>query len=1092
MRPLHRTRICVAVSGALCAGAPVHAQITTDGTLGAAKTLQGPNYSITADLGRQAGGNLFHSFGQFSVPTNGSATFSGPTSVSNIISRVTGGQVSSIDGVLRSTIAGANLFLINPRGVLFGPHASLDLTGSFTASTANYLKLADGTRFEATATVNPILTSAPPAAFGFLGPTGPITVQGSQLQVAEGKSINLVGGSIAVSEASIRTLAGDIRLVGVGGAGEVSLAGEVTAGTTLAPISIQRTELSTESANGFAPGRILIRGGRITVDDSSVTSINYEQVDAPPVELTASGDLTVSATTMTSHTVGSGRGADTVLTGANVTVDHNSQVRSIAWGQGRGGDVTLTARNDARVMAAAEDPYYTNVYSEAHDAGAGGNLLVTGDTVTVRSGNLYSSTEGSGPGGSIAVRGREVRVIDGAFVVTYNGWGVPARSGDIDIAATERAFTGGRDWSNAQASVFTQTLGSARGGDIRVSAPVIEVVDGLMSGMTFADGRGGDVRLRGHDIRIAENGQLFSYVDPYARGRGGDLVVEGTGRLEFPAYFVYGGGQGIYSQTLGEGRGGDVRIDVPVVTISTSGRVQAATFGPGDAGDIFVNAVRIASTKDASFEATAFGGSGNAGNIRIEASESIEYSERAYFWYGGIYSRAQGSGNAGSIFVSTPRLSMDDARIQVTAYYSGNGGEIDVRTERLTLANGAQIDARTLPYSTGDAGSIRIAATERLEVYGLSPIDGAFSGVNAQTGGSGAGGGIRISAGGVVLDRGFVKSTTLGAGNAGDITIAARTVTVRNGASIDASAAAGSRGGGGSIVVNATESILVSGRDTSSNIDVPPILDPNVEAIIERGRPQGRAASAITTATGGRGEGGRISLVAPRIDITDGARIEAISTGAGNAGSISITAADALRLFGGTISSEALRADGGNIDIRVGNLVHLRNSEITTAVGAGAGAGGNIFIDPTFVILENSKIAANAFGGPGGNIKIFATYFLNTLDSLVDASSQAGVPGTVQISSPNSNLSTQIKVLPAAFFDATQLVREACSARGVAGGGGSSLVGVGRGGLAASPERFATSTYFADAPATVAGAPAPAGLKLTTASRARLVADCTS
>jgi large exoprotein involved in heme utilization and adhesion len=232
-------------------------------------------------------------------------------------------------------------------------------------------------------------------------------------------------------------------------------------------------------------------------------------------------------------------------------------------------------------------------------------------------------------------------------------------------------------------------------------------------------------------------------------------------------------------------------------------------------------------------------------------------------------------------------------------------------------------------------------------------------------------------------------------------------------------------------------------------------------------------------------------LSAPSIRIEDGGRVSATSTGTGNAGSINVAASDALRIFGGTISSEALNADGGNIDIRVGNLVHLRNSEITTAVGSGAGAGGNIFIDPTFVILENSRITANAFGGPGGNIRIIATYFLNTLNSLVDASSQAGIPGTVSISAPNTNLSTQLKVLPAAFFDATQLVREACAGRGVASGnGGSSLVGVGRGGLAASPERFAASTYFGDAPAAAANVPAATGLKLATAARARLLASC--
>ena len=108
--------------------------VTLDGTLGPAGALPGPDYQIGADLGRQVGSNLFHSFGQFSINTGESATFSGPNSVSNIIGRVTGGDVSFIDGTLRSTIPGANLYLLNPAGVLFGEHAQLDVPGRSTSA----------------------------------------------------------------------------------------------------------------------------------------------------------------------------------------------------------------------------------------------------------------------------------------------------------------------------------------------------------------------------------------------------------------------------------------------------------------------------------------------------------------------------------------------------------------------------------------------------------------------------------------------------------------------------------------------------------------------------------------------------------------------------------------------------------------------------------------------------------------------------------------------------------------------------------------------------------------------------------------------
>jgi filamentous hemagglutinin family protein len=112
------------------------AQLTLNGSLGPGGPLAGPNYLIGAELGQIRGSNLFHSFGQFNVPTGGSATFAGPNSIANIVGRVTGGQQSVIDGLLRSEILGANLYLLNPSGVLFGPNASLDVSGSFHVSSA--------------------------------------------------------------------------------------------------------------------------------------------------------------------------------------------------------------------------------------------------------------------------------------------------------------------------------------------------------------------------------------------------------------------------------------------------------------------------------------------------------------------------------------------------------------------------------------------------------------------------------------------------------------------------------------------------------------------------------------------------------------------------------------------------------------------------------------------------------------------------------------------------------------------------------------------------------------------------------------------
>ncbi|MCX5880183.1 MAG: filamentous hemagglutinin N-terminal domain-containing protein, partial [Deltaproteobacteria bacterium] len=183
------------------------AEVVTDGSLGGPKgpvvsgTVPGmgtTTYYITDSLGKRAGQNLFHSFSSFNVGTGESATFTGPGDVRNVVSRVTGGFYSSIDGTLRSTIQGANLYFLNPWGVVFGPNAFLDVKGSFHVSTADYLRFEDGSKFySAPGPADQVLSTASPVAFGFLGgnPSG-IAAWGAWLEVPPGETLSLVGGDL--------------------------------------------------------------------------------------------------------------------------------------------------------------------------------------------------------------------------------------------------------------------------------------------------------------------------------------------------------------------------------------------------------------------------------------------------------------------------------------------------------------------------------------------------------------------------------------------------------------------------------------------------------------------------------------------------------------------------------------------------------------------------------------------------------------------------------------------------------------------------------------------------------------------------------
>ena len=344
----------------------LHAAVTLDGSVGRAGALPGPNYQITADLGRQVGGNLFHSFGQFSINTGESATFSGSNSVSNIIGRVTGGQMSFIDGAIRSTIPGANLYLLNPTGMLFGEHATLDVSGSFHVSTADYLRLSDGGRFDARIPDNSVLTVAPIAAFGFLSDApGKIEVNGSFLRVSEGQTLSLVGGDLNLTNATLYAPAGRINLAAVGSAGEViptdtglSMQGFGRLGVILVDhSSTQRvvvdlgdppgeTKLGDVDASGQSGGGIFIRGGQWVSRGGWVFANTYGDPKGQGVDVVLSGAAQLEdEAQLIVDTLGAGDAGSVTLHVGRLELSGGSQIAANTFGSGDGGGITITTRD---------------------------------------------------------------------------------------------------------------------------------------------------------------------------------------------------------------------------------------------------------------------------------------------------------------------------------------------------------------------------------------------------------------------------------------------------------------------------------------------------------------------------------------------------------------------------------------------------------------------------------------------------------------------------------------------------------------------------------------------------------------------------
>ncbi|MDM8559318.1 filamentous hemagglutinin N-terminal domain-containing protein [Candidatus Parabeggiatoa sp. HSG14] len=255
---------------------PSYAEITLDGSFGTTSTLPGSDYMIGAELGSQAGNNLFHSFGEFNIEPGGSATFTGAAHIENIIGRVTGGNPSLINGALISNIPNADLYLLNPNGVMMGENASLNINGSFYLSSADYLRFADGQQFDTHFSTSPTLSVAAPQAFGFLDQNmGNLIIQNNQLSVPEGKDLSIVGRDIGITNSILSSFGGHISIASAKSAGEVPRADVMN--NTLSQqgnIVIQGSQIINVGSPNFPQDNaVTISGGQIWLNSSVIQGV---------------------------------------------------------------------------------------------------------------------------------------------------------------------------------------------------------------------------------------------------------------------------------------------------------------------------------------------------------------------------------------------------------------------------------------------------------------------------------------------------------------------------------------------------------------------------------------------------------------------------------------------------------------------------------------------------------------------------------------------------------------------------------------------------------------------------------------------------
>ncbi|HSA80755.1 MAG TPA: filamentous hemagglutinin N-terminal domain-containing protein [Geminicoccaceae bacterium] len=701
---------------------------------------------------------MFHSFERFSLATGERATFTGPDQIRNVISRVTGGARSDIDGTLRSTIPGADLYFLNPAGVVFGPNASLDLQGSFHVSTADELRFADGARFSATDPAASSFTVAAPEAFGFLGGRpGNIVVDRSTLDVPAGESLSIVGGGVTIAgdntggeRARIRAEAGAVTILASDGAGAARIADGRLTGTR-SDVTLANRALIDVSGEGG--GTVRIAGAQIAVGDGSeVIARNIGSADAAGGVSVAADLLRMRAGLIRTAALGAGDAGAVTITAGSIEISSFGEISSDTFSHGDAGPVAVTADrielrdggsirsstagpgNAGAVQVAAERIVLAGGNGDARissfagvqpdgvpSSGNAGAVRIEAGDLTVRDGGLIeSSTFGFGKAGTVRVDARRI-VIDGgdqgiAAIESEASGTFLGDAGKVRVEADELLLRAGGMISSAARNQ------GGKAGAVRVVAERI-VIDGggkpvvFITGITsasafFLAGAAGLVRIETGELLLRDGGVISTETTSGAAGGRLRITASEAITIAGPSSILAS------SDTLqpGASPAGRIRITAPTIRLTDGGTIQSVGLRDAAAGGIVLEAADSLRLSDGAIAASTE--RADAGDIRIVAGRLIELQRSAI-----TTSAAGGRGGGGSIIIDPRFVVLNDSAIVATAR-RGAGGRIEIAAENLVRSPDSVISAASgVPTLSG---TVAISAPEVDLAGGLVILDPAL------------------------------------------------------------------------------------------------------------------------------------------------------------------------------------------------------------------------------------------------------------------------------------------------------------------------------------------------------------------------------
>ena len=856
----------------------VQAQISADGTLSTTvSSTDQRNFVING--GDRAGGNLFHSFRTFSVPTGGSAYFNNAADVQNIFTRVTGGNVSNIDGLIRAN-GTANLFLLNPNGILFGANAALNIGGSFIGSTANRLRFSDGTTFSAVSpSTVPLLTVSVPVGLQLGTNPGSIQVNGLGnqeivpttnfgLAVAPGHTLALVGGNVTFNGGIATAAAGRLE-VGSVAQGEVSL--------TPSPVGwalgygqvdrfgdaqfLNRSSLWLPVSN--AAGSIQVQAGRVVLNNSQIAATSGASLGgnivihaADLLELTGVNSIyPFSSWIVNQVTPGaSGSSGQIQVNTPQLTLRDGSRIQTLSQGSGAAGairvnadSVSISGASPASASPEQQDLFHSRITSDVLATGNGGNIRISARQIALRHGGQISSLvapQATGHGGNIFVHAAGT---------------IAAIGVDSLHPATNSGFS-------------SATVGAGAGGDLRISGDRFILLDGgVLQSLSLGTGRGGDITARANHTITARrpNFSLLGGIGSYTLGAadGGNIWVstDHLGLYEGASIASASISRSANDSGVASGNSGNITVNArQSIRISGVSRspISPSTIGivtttSGNAGNVTVSTRRLlldqggALASGTLFEfAQGFYtgiGTGNGGNVRVNASESITVRgvDLGTALPAALNTFTVSRGNAGDTVIQTPRLTVQDGGLLGSLNAAaGKAGRVMIDATSILVSGTAVNGAPAQIFSTARIPEARIRRS--FNILAMPAGDTGTLSLNAHH--------ITVAAGGVITVQ------HQGVGNAGQLTVNTETLDMQNQGQITAATAAGE---GGNVRLNIQDVLFMRDR------------------------------SQISTTAGGMGSGGNIEINSPFLIGLENSDIVARAQ-AGTGGNISITANSVL------------------------------------------------------------------------------------------------------------------------------------------------------------------------------------------------------